>query len=234
MNVTLLATIALLLCATISGCKIAIVVMEGGHVEALTSPDCLNGSVCIVEVTDTTFSEEFTAIPNPGWKFVRWNAGGDFSYDGYTSPNCNLMNVPGAGHPFIEAVVASDQAFYIMPIFQRGQPITDTIVVDGREWAQADLFAEISWNEMNAICPAGVCSGSGTLNGYNMMGWTWASVDDIGALLAATTPDPGRAGIYSTFFTDNQWAKDFFDVVGFRPTGSTPPPLALRETVGFV
>lgn len=60
-------------------------------------------------------------------------------------------------------------------------PITDMVTVDGKEWAQADLFANLSWSQIDAVCPGGVC-GTGTLNGYDMAGWTWASGSDVSGL----------------------------------------------------
>jgi hypothetical protein len=60
--------------------------------------------------------------------------------------------------------------------------ITDTVFVDGNEWAQTDLFRGIPWDEINAVCPEGICADNGILNGYDMTGWTWASTDDINTL----------------------------------------------------
>ncbi len=60
------------------------------------------------------------------------------------------------------------------------KPELDTVFIDGREWAQADLFTNLSWNDINAVCPEGACAG--TLNSYDMTGWTWASVDEIKTL----------------------------------------------------
>lgn len=57
----------------------------------------------------------------------------------------------------------------------------DTLLVDGREWSQVDLFNGLSWTNINAVCPGGVC-GSGTLNGYDMAGWTWASTETVNDL----------------------------------------------------
>ena len=50
-------------------------------------------------------------------------------------------------------------------------PITgaDTMTGDGTDWAQVDLFTNLSWNEINAYCPGGVC-GTGSLNGNDMEG----------------------------------------------------------------
>jgi hypothetical protein len=58
----------------------------------------------------------------------------------------------------------------------------DTVIVDGKEWAQTDLFRGLTWTEINAVCPAGVCVQRGTLNGIDMTGWTWATTDDVNAL----------------------------------------------------
>jgi hypothetical protein len=60
------------------------------------------------------------------------------------------------------------------------RPEIDTVSVDGREWAQVDLFTNLSWNDINAVCTEGACFG--TLNGHDMTGWTWAKVDDLNAL----------------------------------------------------
>ena len=60
-------------------------------------------------------------------------------------------------------------------------PITDVVTVDGVKWAQVDLFTDLSWNDISTVCPGGVC-GVGTLNGFDMDDWLWASVDDVNAL----------------------------------------------------
>jgi len=104
----------------ISGCKLAVIVTEGGDVQSLSSTrDCAGGNVCEFEITDTTFSESFTAIPKAGYQFVKWrNGGSDFFCPDSLNAACNLSNVGGAGIPAIEAVVASFMIFHIMPIFE--------------------------------------------------------------------------------------------------------------------
>jgi hypothetical protein len=61
-------------------------------------------------------------------------------------------------------------------------PITgdDIVIVDGRDWAQVDLFTYLTWNGINAVCPGGVCTGE--LNGYDVTGWAWATVADVNDL----------------------------------------------------
>lgn len=75
-------------------------------------------------------------------------------------------------------------------------PITDTVTVDGREWAQVTLFSGLSWVEIWGVCPQGECADNGLLNGYDMTGWTWASFGQTTVLfnnfLVAKLPTIGR------------------------------------------
>lgn len=57
----------------------------------------------------------------------------------------------------------------------------DIVDVDEFEWAQVDLFTNLSWNDINAVCPNGTC-GVGSLGGYSMFGWKWASADEVNSL----------------------------------------------------
>jgi hypothetical protein len=107
-----------------SGCKLAVLLVEGGEVQSIGSGTCMTsttvpqtGTVCIHEVADTSYSETFTAVPDLGWDFVKWNTGGGFLCADSTNPTCVVSNVPLAGNAFAEAIVASDAMFYIMPIF---------------------------------------------------------------------------------------------------------------------
>jgi hypothetical protein len=52
------------------------------------------------------------------------------------------------------------------PAESTGIDITDTVTVDGKVWAQVDLFTNLSWNDINAVCPEGACFG--ILNGHDM------------------------------------------------------------------
>ncbi|CAA0114250.1 Uncharacterised protein [Halioglobus japonicus] len=63
------------------------------------------------------------------------------------------------------------------PVNAYGCPIELIFTPDGRKWAQLDHFNGLSYSEIAAACPDGVCSG--TLNGYDMAGWIWASSQDV-------------------------------------------------------
>lgn len=70
-------------------------------------------------------------------------------------------------------------------------PITQTVTVGTKEWAQVNLFTGLSWDDINLVCPAGVC-GASTLNGFDMDGWTWASQAEVGDdLFMPFTTHPG-------------------------------------------
>ncbi|MDZ7781794.1 MAG: hypothetical protein U5K56_02225 [Halioglobus sp.] len=70
--------ILLLLC----GCKVAVVVVEGGEVlfgDDVGSPEtCTGGSICFLEVTESSGWIGFHARPDEGWEFVRWQSGDGF------------------------------------------------------------------------------------------------------------------------------------------------------------
>tara|TARA_R110001592_G_scaffold355031_1_gene655234 strand:+ start:15209 stop:16150 length:942 start_codon:yes stop_codon:yes gene_type:complete len=241
------------LSSLLAGCKLAVIVGEGGDVLSQSSSrDCVAGNYCINEISDANFGEAFTAIPKAGHEFVRWQGGTGFLCGNSTDRTC-IVALPGDEKS--EAVVASYEVAYIMPVFKdvgidsdndgnvnrvdedddndgildvydpcpldpdtncvAGVPIADIVTVNGKEWAQVDLFLNLSWDEINAVCPAGICADFGTLNGYDMTGWRWASVDDVNSLFnyyygdygsPALGPGPdltvGNASIGMAFFRD--------------------------------
>ncbi len=103
----------------------------------------------------------------------------------------------------------------------------DIVNASGKEWAQVDLFTSLSWNDINAVCPGGACTSGGTLNGYDMTGWIWASVNDMNAFFNYTEPGcnlgPGPSGcspnVDGSFFstTDCQEFFDYYTYFGIRP-----------------
>ena len=105
--------------------------------------------------------------------------------------------------------------------------ITDTVTVNGTTWAQVDLFAGRSWNNINTVCPGGVC-GTGTLNGFDMAGWHWASADDLAGAFNPFLVDNGFGGddllgpgpdrfYWGYSYPSADFGSDFIDE-GFRPT----------------
>jgi hypothetical protein len=179
MKQTLRFLLLLSLTILIVGCKLAVINVEGGEVHSDANGTCVAGLVCIVEVTDPNFSESFTAIPDTGWHFEKWNSGDGFLCAGSTDHTCTLSFQGHEESKAVEAMVASPETFYLMPIFK---PYTSVITVNGKQWAQAGFFLNLTWDQINAVCPAGKCKDNGSLNGIDMTGWTWASIDDVKAL----------------------------------------------------
>ncbi|MFT5709322.1 MAG: hypothetical protein ACI8QT_000008 [Halioglobus sp.] len=92
-----------------------------------------------------------------------------------------------------------------------------SVVRDGKEWLQPVDFTNLSWDDVNAVCPAGVCAG--TLNGVDVTGYNWASVDESSELFnsyGVTPPLPVPSTYSSVTEADSTWAPAF--VVDFSPT----------------
>ena len=104
----------------LAGCKLVVIVTEGGDVESLTTTrDCAGGSVCEFEITEYNFAETFTAVPREGYQFLGWRDGGnDFFCGGSISPDCALSNLGFVGIPAIDALIASFKVYHIMPDFE--------------------------------------------------------------------------------------------------------------------
>lgn len=200
-----------------AGCKLAVIIVEGGEVQSTGSRTCLEGTVCVHQVKDTNFSEKFTAVPNDGWYFHKWNSGDRFFCAESTEPRCTLSFQGLEESNAVEDMVASSETFYLMPIFK---PYQDIIAVDGKEWLQPDLFTNLSWNDINAVCPEGACTGD--LNGHDMTGWTWASDEDMWELfnyyIGADVLGP--AFNFYTSSWDAPWATAFSSD-GWHPTDVT-------------
>jgi hypothetical protein len=96
----------------------------------------------------------------------------------------------------------------------------NSIIVNGRTWAQPTQFVTeggLSWNAVNAACPEGVCEG--TLNGYNVTGWTWATQTDMAELFYHYHEDNEFLDSGRNYWSmkNSPWAPKFFDD-GWKPT----------------
>jgi hypothetical protein len=117
----------------------------------------------------------------------------------------------------------------------------DIVTVDGTEWAQVDLFLSSTFQDMLTACPTGDCLDGAMLSGYDMSGWTWATVDDIYALfnyyINLNHPvfidyypmGPGQPKIEELFAN---FTLDFFDD-GWRPTSDVLTNVQTTTTEGW-
>jgi len=184
-----LLTLILLGCiALTSGCKLAVLVVEGGIVLSQDSGICAEGAICIHQVADTRYSERFVAVPLPGWYFHQWQQGEGFLCSGYNNPGCELALEQYAGVEPLEELVASSQTFYLMPVFRElGDKVIaagrDLVYIDDRQWLQPDAFTGYSYEQISRVCPRrGTCSGTLPDSSIDLDGYTWASSAEVQGL----------------------------------------------------
>ena len=96
-------------------------------------------------------------------------------------------------------------------------PARAAIIVGQLEWFQPKDLTNYSWNEINAVCSGGSCSGVIGGSGPDLSGWQWASAQELGdLLLAQTSSHPGGIATWNGSYAQGQ---DFF-ALGFTPTTS--------------
>ena len=67
----------------------------------------------------TTEVPEGIATPDEGYAFSHWLSGEGMICGGSSDPSCKLDPRALAGDPTMEAIVASDNLYYILPVFAR-------------------------------------------------------------------------------------------------------------------
>ena len=185
----------------ITGCKLAVIVLEGGEVQSEASGTCASGTNCIVEV-GANYSDTFTAVPAEGWYFEKWNSGHRFLCGASIKPSCLVSN-KGAdpGDVNVLGLIRSDTTFYLMPVFWR-KPTT--VIAGDKEWLRPEEFPYTA-QEVRAICPGpdGVCTGQlevrhfrGIAGGgmFNLTGYIWASSEEVSSLFNAYGVNPPFTG----------------------------------------
>jgi hypothetical protein len=107
--------LVLVVSGLLSACKLDVMVSSGGDVTSASGTrNCAGGNVCEFNVTDYTFNESFTAVARPGYAFSNWSAGEGFLCANSRQPTCNTNNTLLSN---INEIIASDQIFYAVPIF---------------------------------------------------------------------------------------------------------------------
>ena len=77
---------------------------------------------------------------------------------------------------------------------------------------------------MNSVCPSGTC-GAGSLNTFDMLGWTWASRAEVGTFLFL--PFTGHPGGAARFAAPGGEYNAWIVATGFRPTHERLPAFGL-------
>ncbi|MDG1314621.1 MAG: S8 family serine peptidase [Flavobacteriaceae bacterium] len=74
MGNTSVKLLVVLVTLTLVGCRLEIIVPEGGRVTSASGNyNCDEASTCQADITDGDFEETFTALPNAGYRFVSWS-----------------------------------------------------------------------------------------------------------------------------------------------------------------
>ncbi len=102
----------------VTGCKIRVVIPEGGSVETNSGAYlCASGGTCNIDVLDIFFDETFTARPMDGYEFKGWKKQARGLCGGNSGP-CRLSTSFFGGFPVLMAFLESDEVFYLEPIFE--------------------------------------------------------------------------------------------------------------------
>ncbi|MEO0438107.1 MAG: imelysin family protein [Pseudomonadota bacterium] len=112
--------VALAASAFLAGCKIQVIVPEGGSVTTVSGNiECAAGNTCEVDVSNDEFDETFQAVAAEGFEFVGWKTR-DRGLCGGSSDDCNLPTTGFTGNEILEAFLADDdEDFFLEAEFVR-------------------------------------------------------------------------------------------------------------------
>jgi hypothetical protein len=178
------------------GCKIRIIVPEGGDVRSESGAyGCDEEDTCDMEVVDFFFNETFVAEPSDGYKFKFWKKGPG-RLCGWTKEPCPVYTSGFEGRPdlyeMILSFLESDEIFYLEPVFVERNTCTDRVSGSNNEFTLRQGESTVrevrlardrdgrSFKTRTEGCPEGVCSARSV--GYD-------SKSDFREITFSTTPD---------------------------------------------
>jgi len=82
----------------------------------------------------------------------------------------------------------------VLPAWAMPIPEAHRVTVNGVTWAQLDLFPTLTWGQIDAQCPHGVCASGRVLGQMDMAAWTWAGPDEVAALFNYYLANAGVGG----------------------------------------
>jgi len=128
----MLRTLAILIATMmLVGCKLAVIVPEGGYVtwSSADSGTCQAEDTCVFDVTEFDFARDHRAVPAPGWEFLGWRKGQGYLCGG-SIDGCDLSlkaieefkDSGDSSQRLLYRVIAtlladSKEAFFLEPIF---------------------------------------------------------------------------------------------------------------------
>jgi len=101
------------------GCKIIQTVGEGGNIVSRTGENhCTGQHTCTIDVEDgEEFSDTFTAVASPGYRFVGWRKQHKYLCGGKTMP-CALVGIPGE-------LTRENVKLNLEAVFERNEPAVE-------------------------------------------------------------------------------------------------------------
>lgn len=132
----------------VAGCKVKIIVPDGGYVTTSSRNHlCQSSEACVIEVNTTGFDETFFAIANPGYFFRKWEKS-ELSLCGGGLKSCRLLTTGFAGNQLLMELLESDTTFNLKPIFMLGNCETAT-----EEWVEQDGDEQVRYRGKATGCP---------------------------------------------------------------------------------
>ena len=171
----------------LAGCRLEVVVPEGGSVESATGRyDCDELFICSGEIDDGEFEETFTAVANPGFRFVRWSESESTVCEG-AEGSCTLrmLDLPPT---LRRSLLNSDMVARLVPVFEETDApaavsVTGTIgVLEGTVIDADTNNTEDTFGPNNAIAEAQMLANPGAAGGY---------INEAGAGAAGATQSLG-------------------------------------------
>ena len=102
--------------AFLAGCKVSVEVPEGGQVLSDQGLVCEAGETCVIDPSNTSWSESFQAVAAPGYVFTGWKQGHSFVCEG--TGDCTLSTTGFAGNAQLEALLDGDVTVFVAPQFE--------------------------------------------------------------------------------------------------------------------
>ena len=119
----------------LSGCRIEVTAPPNGDVATHSgSVFCEGGSRCMIEVTDTSFDETFSAYPDPGFQFIGWKKQWRGLCGGSLAP-CYLSTSGFPQHDSLMDLLETDELFLLEAQFLQADHIRPHQAGDVKEYS---------------------------------------------------------------------------------------------------
>ena len=162
--------------AVLAGCRLESVVPEGGRVVSASGLyDCEALSTCSWDITDGEFEDSFTALADPGFRFVRWSETESTVCEG-AEGSCTLrmLNLPPT---LRRSLLNSDMVARLVPVFEESEAptavsVTGTIgvlegtVIDADTNNPENGFNSSALRSNDSIVEAQALPNPGAVGGY--------------------------------------------------------------------